>query len=220
MDKKQMRNLIALRVAQELNTGDLVNLGIGMPTLVAGFVDPEKHVVFQSENGMVGIADSPAEGEEDWELTDAGGSAKTANEGAAYFDSSLSFSLIRGGHVDATVLGAMEVDRHGNLANYMIPNKLVAGMGGAMDLVSGAKKVIIMMEHCSKHGESKILDNCSLPLTAKGQVNLIITDLAVIEVVKDGLLLKEVAPHSSIEEVIEKTATKLIIPENITTFQA
>jgi len=220
MDKKQMRNLIALRVAQELKTGDLVNLGIGMPTLVAGFVDPEKHVVFQSENGMVGIADSPAEGEEDWELTDAGGSAKTANEGAAYFDSCLSFSLIRGGHVDATVLGAMEVDRHGNLANYMIPNKLVAGMGGAMDLVSGAKKVIIMMEHCSKHGDSKILDNCSLPLTAKGQVNLIITDLAVIEVVENGLLLKEVAPHSSIKEVIEKTATELIIPENVITFQA
>jgi acetate CoA/acetoacetate CoA-transferase beta subunit len=220
MDKKKMRNLIAQRVERELNTSDLVNLGIGMPTLVAGFVDPEKHVVFQSENGMVGIADSPAEGEEDWELTDAGGSAKTADAGAAYFDSSLSFLLIRGGHVDVTVLGAMEVDRHGNLANYMIPNKLVAGMGGAMDLVSGAKKVIIMMEHCNKHGASKILDNCSLPLTAKGQVNLIITELAVIEVVENGLLLKEVASHSSIEEVIEKTATELIIPENVLTFQA
>jgi 3-oxoacid CoA-transferase B subunit len=220
MDKNQMRNLVAQRVAQELNTGDLVNLGIGMPTLVAGFVDPEKHVVFQSENGMVGIAGSPAEGEEDWELTDAGGSPKTAIEGAAYFDSSLSFSLIRGGHVDATVLGAMEVDRHGNLANYMIPNKLVAGMGGAMDLVSGAKRVIIMMEHCNKHGDSKILESCTLPLTAKGQVDLIITDIAVIEVVPEGLLLKEVAPHSTIEEVIEKTATELIIPDNVVTFGA
>ncbi|WP_117232732.1 3-oxoacid CoA-transferase subunit B [Vibrio maerlii] len=220
MDKKQMRNLVAQRVAQELNKGDLVNLGIGMPTLVAGFVDPDKHVVFQSENGMVGIAGSPADGDEDWELTDAGGSPKTAIEGAAYFDSSLSFSLIRGGHVDATVLGAMEVDRYGNLANYMIPKKLVAGMGGAMDLVSGAKRVIIMMEHCNKHGESKILNKCTLPLTAKGQVNLIITELAVIEVVPEGLMLKEVAPHSSIEEVIQKTATELIIPENVITFGA
>ncbi|CAM2952363.1 3-oxoacid CoA-transferase subunit B [Vibrio rarus] len=220
MDKKQMRNLVAQRVAQELHTGDLVNLGIGMPTLVAGFVDPDKHVIFQSENGMVGIAGSPNEGEEDWQLTDAGGSPKTAIEGASYFDSSLSFTLIRGGHVDATVLGAMEVDRHGNLANYMIPNKLVAGMGGAMDLVSGAKRVIIMMDHCNKHGESKLLNECTLPLTAKGQVNLIITDLAVIEVVKEGLLLKEVAPHSSIEEVISKTATELIISENVVTFGA
>jgi 3-oxoacid CoA-transferase B subunit len=220
MDKKQMRDLIAKRVAQELNTGDLVNLGIGMPTSVAGFIDPEKHVVFQAENGMVGISGNPIEGEEDWDLTDAGGSPKTAIEGAAYFDSSLSFTLIRGGHVDATVLGAMEVDRDGNLANYMIPKKMVAGMGGAMDLVSGAKKVIIMMEHCNKHGDSKILDKCTLPLTAKGQVNLIITDLAVIEVVEDGLLLKEVAPHSSLDEVIAKTATKLIIPEQIATFGA
>ena len=220
MDKKQMRDLIAKRVAQELNTGDQVNLGIGMPTSVAGFIDPEKHVVFQAENGMVGISGNPIEGEEDWDLTDAGGSPKTAIEGAAYFDSSLSFTLIRGGHVDATVLGAMEVDRDGNLANYMIPKKMVAGMGGAMDLVSGAKKVIIMMEHCNKHGDSKILDKCTLPLTAKGQVNLIITDLAVIEVVEDGLLLKEVAPHSSLDEVIAKTATKLIIPEQIATFGA
>lgn len=215
MDKAQIRNLIANRVAQELNKGDLVNLGIGMPTLVAGFVDPEKHVVFQSENGMVGISESPEEGQENWEITDAGGSAKTAIEGAAYFDSSLSFSLIRGGHVDATVLGAMEVDQDGSLANYMIPNKLVAGMGGAMDLVSGAKRVIIMMEHCNKHGVSKVLKKCTLPLTAKNRVSLIVTDLAVLEVTNEGLVLKEVAPHSSIEEVIAKTEADLIISDNV-----
>ncbi len=213
-----VKNFIAKRVAQELHTGNLVNLGIGMPTTVADFVAPEKHVVFQSENGMVGLDSTPAEGKEDWDLTNAGGTPVTAVEGAAYFDSSLSFTLIRGGHVDATVLGAMEVDREGNLANYMIPKKMVAGMGGAMDLVSGAKRVIIMMTHCNKNGGPKILDRCTLPLTALKCVDLIVTELAVIEPTEEGLVLKEVAFNSSVEEVVEKTGTELIISKSIKVF--
>ncbi|TCS41086.1 3-oxoacid CoA-transferase subunit B [Reinekea marinisedimentorum] len=213
-----VKNLIAKRVAEELNKGDLVNLGIGMPTSVADFVPAEKHVVFQSENGMVGLDATPEEGKEDWDLTNAGGTPVTAVEGAAYFDSTLSFSLIRGGHVDATVLGAMEVDREGNLANYMIPKKMVAGMGGAMDLVSGAKRVIIMMTHCNKNGEPKILDACTLPLTALKCVDLIVTELAVIEPTEEGLVLREVAFNTSVEEVLKKTGTELIVPENVKVF--
>lgn len=213
-----MRKRIAKRIAEELNKGDLVNLGIGMPTMVADFVDPEMHIVFQSENGLTGLDGTPLEGEEDWTLTNAGGQPVTAVNGVAYFESSLSFGIIRGGHVNATVLGAMEVDQRGNLANYMIPKKLVAGMGGAMDLVVGAKKVIIATDHCNKKGEPKIIAECTLPLTAAGQVNLIVTELAVIEVVKDGLLLKEVAFDSSVETVIEKTGAQLIISDNIKTF--
>lgn len=213
-----IKNFIAKRVAEELHKGDLVNLGIGMPTSVADFVPADKHVVFQSENGMVGLDATPAEGCEDWDLTNAGGMPVTAVEGAAYFDSTLSFSLIRGGHVDATVLGAMEVDREGNLANYMIPKKMVAGMGGAMDLVSGAKRVIIMMTHCNKTGEPKILDACTLPLTALKCVDLIVTELAVIECTEQGLVLREVAFNSSVEEVLKKTGTELIVPENVKVF--
>lgn len=211
-------DLIAKRVAEELNLGDLVNLGIGMPTSVADYVPAEKHIVFQSENGMVGLDSTPAQGEEDWDLTNAGGMPVTAVEGAAYFDSSLSFTLIRGGHVDATVLGAMEVDRHGNLANYMIPNKMVAGMGGAMDLVNGAKRVIIMMTHCNKKGEPKILNECTLPLTATHCVDLIVTELAVIEPTEQGLVLKEVAYNTTVAEVIEKTGAELIVPQSISVF--
>ncbi|WP_432452550.1 MULTISPECIES: 3-oxoacid CoA-transferase subunit B [unclassified Agarivorans] len=213
-----IKNLIAKRVAEELNIGDLVNLGIGMPTLVADFVAPEKHVIFQSENGMVGLDSTAIAGQEDWDLTNAGGQAATACHGAAYFDSSLSFALIRGGHVDATVLGAMEVDRHGNLANYMIPGKMVAGMGGAMDLVNGAKKVIIMMTHCNKNGEPKILNQCTLPLTASHCVDLIVTELAVIKPTKAGLLLLEIAYNTSVEEVIQKTGTELVIAGSIKLF--
>lgn len=212
------KDLIAKRVAQELNLGDLVNLGIGMPTAVADFVPAEKHIVFQSENGMVGLDSTPEEGEEDWDLTNAGGMPVTAVEGAAYFDSTLSFSLIRGGHVDATVLGAMEVDREGNLANYMIPGKMVAGMGGAMDLVNGARKVIIMMTHCNKKGEPKILDTCTLPLTATKCVDLIVTELAVIESTAEGLVLKEIAYNTSVEEVLAKTGTELIVSESLKVF--
>jgi len=213
-----MKNLIAKRVAKELHMGDLINLGIGMPTLVADFVSANKHIVFQSENGMVGLNSTPEEGAEDWDLTNAGGMPVTAVEGAAYFDSTLSFTLIRGGHVDATVLGAMEVDRNGNLANYMIPKKMVAGMGGAMDLVNGAKKVIIMMTHCNKRGESKILDNCTLPLTATQCVDLIVTELAVIQVAKEGLVLTEIAYNTTVEEVIKKTGTELIISKSLRLF--
>jgi 3-oxoacid CoA-transferase B subunit len=213
-----VKSFIAKRVAKELSVGDLVNLGIGMPTEVANFVDPKLHITFQSENGMVGLDSTPAEGEEDWDLTNAGGMPATACKGAAYFDSSLSFSLIRGGHVDATVLGAMEVDRKGNLANYMIPGKMVAGMGGAMDLVNGAKKVIIMMTHCAKNGEPKILDECTLPLTAAQCVDLIVTELAVIKPTPDGLLLQEISASTTVEEVISKTGTELIIPNFVATF--
>lgn len=213
-----VKTFIAKRVAKELSVGDLVNLGIGMPTEVANFVDPKLHITFQSENGMVGLDSTPAEGEEDWDLTNAGGMPATACKGAAYFDSSLSFSLIRGGHVDATVLGAMEVDRKGNLANYMIPGKMVAGMGGAMDLVNGAKKVIIMMTHCAKNGEPKILDECTLPLTAAQCVDLIVTELAVIKPTPDGLLLQEISASTTVEEVISKTGTELIIPNFVATF--
>ena len=213
-----MKDLIAKRVAEELNVGDLVNLGIGMPTSVADFVPQEKQIVFQSENGMVGLDSTPAEGEEDWDLTNAGGTPVTATEGAGYFDSTLSFCLIRGGHVDATVLGAMEVDRQGNLANYMIPGKMVAGMGGAMDLVNGAKKVIIMMTHCNKKGEPKILENCTLPLTATKCVDLIVTELAVIQPTNDGLVLKEIAYNTTVEEVLQKTGTELIVLDSLKVF--
>ncbi len=213
-----VKDLIAKRVAKELNVGDLVNLGIGMPTAVADFVPAERNVIFQSENGMVGLDSTPAEGEEDWDLTNAGGTPVTATIGAAYFDSTLSFALIRGGHVDATVLGAMEVDRHGNLANYLIPGKMVAGMGGAMDLVNGAKKVIIMMSHCAKNGAPKILNECTLPLTAAKCVDLIVTELAVIQPTEEGLLLKEIAYNTTVEEVIQKTGTELIISESLGTF--
>ncbi|WP_165311254.1 3-oxoacid CoA-transferase subunit B [Vibrio ziniensis] len=212
------KDLIAKRVAKELNLGDLVNLGIGMPTSVSNFVPPEKHIVFQSENGMVGLDSTPEENNEDWDLTNAGGMPVTAVEGAAYFDSTLSFALIRGGHVDATVLGAMEVDRHGNLANYMIPGKMVAGMGGAMDLVNGARKVIIMMTHCNKNGDPKILDDCTLPLTAAKCVDLIVTELAVIEPTEKGLLLKEIAYNTTIEEVLDKTGTELIVSDSLKVF--
>ncbi|WED25832.1 3-oxoacid CoA-transferase subunit B [Vibrio sp. DW001] len=213
-----MKDLIAKRVADELNLGDLVNLGIGMPTSVANFVPKDKHIVFQSENGMVGLDSTPAEGKEDWDLTNAGGTPVTATVGAAYFDSTLSFSLIRGGHVDATVLGAMEVDRSGNLANYMIPGKMVAGMGGAMDLVNGAKKVIIMMAHCNKNGAPKILDNCTLPITATNCVDVIVTELAVIHPTKEGLVLTEIAYNTTVEEVLAKTGTELIISDSLKTF--
>ena len=218
MNKQEVRSLVAKRVASELQKGDLINLGIGMPTLVSSYVSPDKHIIFQSENGMVGIDSVPETGEEDWDLTDAGGQPVTAIEGSAFFDTATSFQIIRGGHVDATVLGAMEVDSQGNLASWLIPNKMVAGMGGAMDLVNGAKRVIIMMEHCTKHGAPKILTKCTLPLTAANQVNLIVTELAVIEVTPSGLLLKEIAFNTSIENVLEKTEAELQISPNLKTF--
>ncbi|MDK2836019.1 MAG: acetate CoA/acetoacetate CoA-transferase beta subunit [Thermosediminibacterales bacterium] len=215
MDKKQIRERIAKRVAKELKDGDIVNLGIGMPTMVANFIPEGVEVILQSENGFVGLGPAPAEGEEDPDLTNAGGQPVTILPGGAFFDSAQSFAIIRGGHVDATVLGALQVDEKGNLANWMIPGKMVPGMGGAMDLTVGAKKVIIAMEHTAKGGKPKILKQCTLPLTAKEQVNLIVTEMAVIEVTKDGLLLKEVGPGLTAEDVQNATEAQLIIDPNL-----
>lgn len=214
MDKNRVREIIAKRVAQELKDGDVVNLGIGLPTFVANYVPDDIDIVLQSENGFVGLGPAPKPGEEDWDLTNAGGQPVTIKAGGAFFDSATSFVIIRGGHVDVTVLGALQVDEQGNLANWMIPGKMVPGMGGAMDLVVGAKKVIVAMEHTAK-GSPKILKKCTLPLTAANQVNLIITELAVIEVTEKGLLLKELGPETTLEEVIAATEAELIIPEDL-----
>jgi acetate CoA/acetoacetate CoA-transferase beta subunit len=215
MDKRQM---IGSRIAQEFKDGDYVNLGIGLPTMAVNYIPEGIHVIFQSENGMLGVGPSPAEGSEDKDMINAGGGFITALKGASFFDSALSFAIIRGGHIDATVLGALQVDQHGNLANWMIPGKMVPGMGGAMDLVTGARKVIVAMEHIDKRGNPKILKECNLPLTAKGKVSLIITDLAVIEVTKKGLLLKEIAAGTTVEEVLKATAAELILPQHIGSF--
>ena len=214
MDKSMMREIIAKRVAKELKDGDVVNLGIGLPTLVANYIPEGVDITLQSENGFVGIGSSPEEGKEDKDLINAGGQFVTVVPGAAFFDSSMSFSIIRGGHVDATILGALEVDQEGNLANWMIPGKMVPGMGGAMDLVVGAKKVIVSMEHTAK-GRPKIFKKCTLPLTAAHQVNLIITEMAVMEVTKDGLVLRELGPEATIEDVKNATLADLIIPDDV-----
>lgn len=209
--------VIAKRVAQELHDGDVVNLGIGLPTLVANYIPEDVDVTFQSENGFLGLGPSPEPDKVDMELVNAGGQPVTIVSGGCFFDSCTSFGIIRGGHVDATVLGALQVDEKGNLANWKIPGKMVPGMGGAMDLVVGAKHVIVAMQHTQK-GAHKILAECTLPLTAKEQVNLIITELAVIEVTKEGLVLRELGPEATVEEVQEATGAKLIIPENIKRF--
>jgi acetate CoA/acetoacetate CoA-transferase beta subunit len=215
MDKKARRELIAKRIAKEFKDGDIVNLGIGMPTLVGNFVPDDVEIILQSENGFVGLGPAPAPGEEDPDLTNAGGQPVTIKPGGAFFDSAMSFLIIRGGHVDATVLGALEVDEKGNLANWMIPGKMVPGMGGAMDLVTGAKKVIIAMEHTAKDGSPKILRECTLPLTGKEVVDLIVTDMGVMEVTDKGIVLKEIAPGLTVEDVQEATEAKLIIDENL-----
>ena len=209
-----MKEFIAKRVAQELKDGDVVNLGIGLPTAVANFVPEGVNVLFQSENGFVGLGPAPEEGKEDKDIVNAGGQPVTILPGGMFFDSATSFGIIRGGHVDITVLGALQVDEKGNLANWMIPGKMVPGMGGAMDLVVGAKKVIIAMEHTVK-GNHKILKECNLPLTAAGEVNLIITEMGVMEVTEDGLVLKEINSEYSVEEVQAATEAELIIPEDL-----
>ena len=214
----EAKEFIARRIAKELKDGDVVNLGIGLPTMVANYIPNDIDVVFQSENGFVGLGQAAKKGYEDKDIVNAGAQHVTINKGAAFFDSAVSFGIIRGGHVDVTVLGALEVDEKGNLANFMIPGKMVPGMGGAMDLVSGAKKVIIAMTHTAK-GEAKILKKCTLPLTAAGKVKLIVTELAVIEVMPYGLLLKEIAPGITVEDVLRLTEANLIISDELKTIE-
>ena len=208
------KELIARRVAKELKDGDVVNLGIGLPTMVANYVDPSIDVTFQSENGMLGLAAAPSKENEDWDLTNAGGKPVTMTIGGVFFDSATSFGIIRGGHVDATVLGSLQVDEEGNIANWIIPGKMVPGMGGAMDLLVGAKKVIVAMQHTS-NGEHKILKKCTLPFTAVKEVDMIVTELAVMEITPQGILLTEIAPGVTVEEVQQATEATLIISENL-----
>ena len=213
------RELIVKRVARELKDGDVVNLGIGMPTLVANYIPEDMDVTFQSENGFLGLGPAPEAGCEDEYIVNAGAQPVTIKSGGMFFDSATSFAIIRGGHVDVTVLGALQVDEEGNLANWMIPGKMVPGMGGAMDLVVGAKRVIVAMEHTAK-GAPKILKKCSLPLTASHQVNTIITEMGVMEVTAKGLELVEIAEGLTVEEVQAATEATLIISKNLKTMEA
>lgn len=209
-----MREIIAKRVAKELKDGDVVNLGIGLPTMVPNYLPKNVNVILQSENGLLGMGPTPAEGQEDDNLVNSGGGYITAQPGAVSFSSATSFGIIRGGHVDVTVLGAMQVDEEGDLANWMIPGKLTPGMGGAMDLLVGARKVILAMEHTQK-GNPKILHKCNLPLTAKGQVNLIVTEMGVMEVTDKGIVLTEIYPEFTVEDVQAATEATLIISPNL-----
>ena len=214
MDKNEMREVIAKRAAKELHDGDVVNLGIGIPTLIPNYLPEGVTVTLQTENGAMGMGPTPEEGKEDKNLINAGGGAITLLPGACTFDSATSFAIIRGGHVNVSFLGALQVDEKGNLANWIIPGKMAPGMGGAMDLVVGAKRVILTMEHTQK-GNPKILKECTLPLTAAGQVNMIITEMGVMDITPEGIVLRELHPEFTVEDVQAATQAKLIIDPNL-----
>ncbi len=209
-----IKEIIAARVAKELKDGDVVNLGIGLPTMVANFLPEGVSIILQSENGIMGMGAAAEKGREDVDIVNAGAQYVTVNPGAMFFDSATSFGIIRGGHVDATILGALEVDQHGNLANWIVPGKMVPGMGGAMDLVVGAKKVIIAMQHTQK-GAHKILKECRLPYTAVGVVDMIITEMGVMEITREGILLTEINEGYTVEDVQAATEAELIISQTL-----
>ena len=214
LTKEQIRETIARRVAQELKEGDYVTLGIGLPTEVANYIPENVHVMIQSENGLIGVGKKPAPDKVDPKITNAGGIPVTTKQGAAFFDSQMSFAMIRGGHIDATVLGALQVDQEGNIANWLVPGVFAPGMGGAMDLVAGAKKVIVAMEHLAKD-QIKILKRCTLPLTAAHEVDLIVTERCVLRVEPEGLVLQEINPLFSLEDITSTITADLIIPDDL-----